>query len=241
MRCGLEATQTKCNRGASDGITGCQPGLSIDAPGHFLDPCQTVVNFFPEQDGLPHRIFPDRLGHTGGMIYAYSNVGHTDFVWLPSVLGDKITQVMMLFAVVLLVLGTMIRNPTSIVWPDAINDEYRGVIKITRHPIQWAIVLYAIAHLISNGDRASIVLFGTLDLVALLGTFAKDAKKRALNDPKWQSFLDSTSNIPFAALLSGRTNLASHDINYLALDIGIALYAGIYWLHAMVSGGLGLC
>ena len=98
----------------------------------------------------------------------------------------------MFFAIVLLVLGTMIRNPTSMVWPDAINDEYRGVIKIMRYPIQWSIMLYAIAHLIANADKASIVLFGTLGLVALLCTFAMDAKKRALNDPKWQSFLDST-------------------------------------------------
>jgi len=168
------------------------------------------------------------FGTLGAMIYTYSQVSHTDFVWLPSVPGYKIAKVIMLFAVVLLVLGTMIRNPTSMVWPDAINDEYRGVIKITRHPIQWSIVLYATAHLISNGDKASIVLFGTLGLVALLGTLAMDAKKHALNDPKWQSFLDSTSNIPFVALLSGRTRLASHDINYLALGIGITLYAAIY-------------
>ena len=180
------------------------------------------------------------FGTLEAMIYAYSDVSHTNFMWLPSALGFKISKAIMFFAVVLLVLGTMIRNPTSIVWPDAIDDEYRGVIKITRHPIQWSIVLYTIAHLISNGDKASIVLFGTLDLVALLGTRAMDAKKRALNDPKWQSFLDSTSNIPFAALLSGKTRLASHDINYLALGVGIALYAGIYWLHGMVSGGLGL-
>jgi uncharacterized membrane protein len=180
------------------------------------------------------------FGTLGAMIYAYSDVSHTDFVWLPSVLGYKCAKAIMFFAIVLLVLGTMIRNPTSMVWPDAINDEYRGVIKITHHPIQWSIMLYAIAHLIANGDKASIVLFGTLGLVALLGPFAMDAKKRALNDPKWQSFLDSTSNVPFAALISGRTRLASHDINYLAIVIGIALYTAICWLHSMVSGGLGL-
>jgi len=147
------------------------------------------------------------FGTLEAMIYAYSDVSHTNFMWLQSALGFKISKAIMFFAVVLLVLGTMIRNPTSMVWPDAIDDEYRGVIKITRHPIQWSIVLYTIDHLISNGDKASIVLFGTLDLVALL---------------------------------SGKTRLASHDINYLALGIGTALYAGIYWLHGMVSGGLGL-
>ena len=176
----------------------------------------------------------------GMMIYAYSGVVHTDFLWLPGAIAYKVSKVIMLLAVILLVMGAMTRNPTQVKMERAINDEFKGVLKITRHPIQWSIILYSVAHLIANGDQASIVFFGTLGLVSLLGTFAIDAKKRARYEPEWPRFFATTSSIPFVALLTGRTRLRGGDINYLALGVGVALYAVIYWLHDMVSGGLSL-
>ena len=145
-----------------------------------------------------------------------------------------------MFAVVLLVMGTMTRNPTAIKMESAINDDLQGTLKITRHPTQWAILLFSVGHLIANGDKASIVFFGTLGLVSFFGTFAMDARKKDPDNEDWQTFYARTSNIPFAALLSGRATIVKGDINFLAIGIGIALYGGIYWLHNMVSGGQSL-
>ncbi len=39
--------------------------------------------------------------------------------------------------------------------------------RLTLHPMLWGIALWGLAHLLSNGDRASVILFATLALFAL--------------------------------------------------------------------------
>ncbi len=157
----------------------------------------------------------------GGMVHVYGAVPHTDFIWAPSVIAAKANKTIMLLAIAFIVLGVMTKNPTAMKMEGAISDGARGVLKITRHPIQWGIMLFATGHIIANGDIASIVMFGTLALVSCLGTLAMDAKKRALDDPQWRSFYDATSNVPFIALISGKSRFSSADINYLALGVGV--------------------
>ena len=40
--------------------------------------------------------------------------------------------------------------------------------RFTRHPMLWGLVLWAIGHLLANGDKASLVLFGGLAVYGLL-------------------------------------------------------------------------
>ncbi len=54
----------------------------------------------------------------------------------------------------------------------------RGIVRITRHPFLWGVGLWAFVHLIVNGDLASVILFGSLLLLALGGTASIDAKRR---------------------------------------------------------------
>lgn len=176
----------------------------------------------------------------GAMIYAYAVIPHGTFLWSPTPTAYLIAKVIMMFALVLLSMGIMTRNPTAVKMESAVNDELRGVLKITRHPIQWAIILYVISHLIANGDEASVVFFGTLGLMSVLGTISMDARKRRGEEPGWATFFATTSNIPFVALATRRTRIAAGDISYLAIGIGLALYVIIYWLHDMVSGGQSL-
>lgn len=45
----------------------------------------------------------------------------------------------------------------------------KGVLyPIMRHPMLWATVIWSVAHLLVNGDRASLVLFGGIGIWALL-------------------------------------------------------------------------
>ncbi len=176
----------------------------------------------------------------GFMIYGYGNLPHVEFLWSPGPVAYGVTKVIMVFAMILLSMGIMTRNPTAVKMESAVNDELRGVLKITRHPIQWAIILYVAAHLIANGDRASVVFFGTLGLMSILGTISMDGRKRRQSEAGWEAFYSSTSNVPFAALLAGRARIVAGDISYVAIGIGLALYVGVYWLHDMVSGGQSL-
>ena len=176
----------------------------------------------------------------GAMIYFYAGIDHSDFIWLPNALSYKITKVILLLSIVLIVVGTMTKNPTAVKMEGAIDNELPGAVKITRHPLQWGILLFAIGHLIANGDQASIVFFGTLALLSAVGMFAMDKRKKANGSEKWQTFYENTSLVPFAAILSGKTTLKAAEINWLAVVIGVALYAAIYWFHSFVSGGTSL-
>ncbi|WP_396587109.1 NnrU family protein [Bermanella sp. R86510] len=63
----------------------------------------------------------------------------------------------------------------------------KGNIKrFTRHPMLWAIVLWSSTHLWLNGDRASILLFGSFlvySLFAMMSANARGAKKQSKRYP----------------------------------------------------------
>ena len=52
--------------------------------------------------------------------------------------------------------------------------------RFTRHPMLWGVVLWGVGHLLSNGDRASAILFGSFvaySLLAMLSANARGARK----------------------------------------------------------------
>ena len=67
-----------------------------------------------------------------------------------------------------------------------------------------------------------------------------DARKRKETDARWLSFMEKTSMVPFASLISGRLSFSASDIQWVAIVTGIVLYGVIYWAHAWVSGGVSL-
>lgn len=174
------------------------------------------------------------------MIYAYGKVPHADFIWYPSAIAYKVAKVLVLLAFLLLVTGIMTRNPTAVMQDSALDDGVHGMLKITRHPVQWAILIFAVGHIIANGDMASVLFFGTLAVLSFFGMLSMDARKRSEEDPRWQTFMESTSMVPFAAMLGGKAKFETSDLNWVALIVGLGLYAAVYWLHDMVSGGMSL-
>ncbi len=75
--------------------------------------------------------------------------------------------------------GFMARNPTAVGQESQIATvgQGTGLVRITRHPFQWAVVLWSVAHIIANGDVASLLFFGSLGTLSLAGTFLIDMKK----------------------------------------------------------------
>ena len=172
----------------------------------------------------------------GLMIYAYGSVPHHDYLWLPSQGLHLAASGLMLLSSVLLAMGLLSKNPTSVGMGSAVRQEIAGIFRITRHPVQWAFLLWAISHVLANGDVATLILAGTIGLVSGLGMLAIDARRRRGADADWQAFYQTTSTIPFAALLAGRTRLALGDLNWVAFVAGLALYAAFYWAHGTIAG-----
>jgi uncharacterized membrane protein len=134
--------------------------------------------------------------------------------------------------------GLLTPNPTSLrqegvaTRPDAV----RGILAITRHPFLWGVVIWSAMHLALNGDEASVVLFGTFFVLALLGPLSIDAKRKRKMGAAWDSFAARTSNVPFAAVFSGRVKPKWSEILDWRMAAAAVLFAIVLFAHARVIG-----
>ena len=141
-------------------------------------------------------------------------------------------------AFVLLACGVTARNPTAVGQESALRSarDPAGILRVTRHPVMWAIALWALVHLAVRGDAASVIFFGTFALLALAGTALIDARKRRTLGVEWTRFADVTSNVPFAAIVRGRNRLRPGEIGWWRLGLGLALYAVVLLAHPWLFG-----
>ena len=139
------------------------------------------------------------------------------------------------FAFVLLACGYW-RNPTMVGADKLLKSEdpARGVIRITRHPLMWAIMLWALTHVLARGDLKSLVFFGGLFVLAALGTVLIDHRKTA--NPDWARFAAATSNIPFLAIMQGRNRIVWREIGWLRPFAGLAAFVAFLTVHSSLFG-----
>jgi len=171
------------------------------------------------------------------LVVAYNHASHAQFVWAPSAALRHVPFVVMPFAFAFMLGGFMTRNPTAVGQEATVGQvgEGAGLLRITRHPFQWSVVMWAGAHMLANGDVASLLFFGSLGTLSLWGTFLIDAKKARTMGDAWAAFASVTSNVPFAAIVQGRNRVVVREL-IAPLVAGIVVYAIVLWGHAYVSG-----
>jgi uncharacterized membrane protein len=142
------------------------------------------------------------------------------------------------FAMILLVCGYTTRNPMAVRQEKYFHaaDPAPGILKVTRHPIMWAIALWALSHLAANGDTASLIFFGGLAALALLGMPLLDHRRAETLGATWGPFALTTSAIPFVAAIQGRAKPRLSEIGWWRIALGLALYAGALAAHGPVIG-----
>ncbi|BCX17027.1 MAG: denitrification regulatory protein [Geminicoccaceae bacterium] len=159
-------------------------------------------------------------------------------LWTPGPGLRHLPLLVMPFACLLLVCALSQRNPTALGQapdPDA-AEPARGIVRVTRHPMMWGVALWAIVHVLANGDLASLLFFGTFAVLALAGTVAIDVRRTAARPPGWGVFLQRTSNLPFLAILERRNRLVASEIGLPRLVAALALYVALVWLHPYLFG-----
>ncbi|MBI5128738.1 MAG: NnrU family protein [Rhodopseudomonas palustris] len=117
------------------------------------------------------------------------------------------------------------------------DPEQPGIVGIVRHPLLWAIALWAAAHAVPNGDLAHVLMFGFFALIALAGMAVIDRRRRRqLGVETWRRLAARTSFWPFAALVTGRFKPRSWRISLLRVAIGLAAWLTLLLLHPVVIG-----
>ncbi len=134
-----------------------------------------------------------------GLLTIIVGMIHREFVplWVPPMWGKQATVALMIPAVILLVAAEVPNN----------------IKRFTRHPMLWGISLWAGAHLLANGDLASLLLFGSFGGFALFDMWSANRR---------------------GAEKSSRVYPIARD--FLVVGIGCAVYAVLLFTHIYFTG-----
>ena len=171
----------------------------------------------------------------GWLVAAYNRAPYL-ITWGMLEWWKPIVIVLMLPATLLVVFGLTTPNPTSVAQEGTLGQPPRGIVRVTRHPFLTGVGLWALLHLIGNGDVASLVFFATWAIVALAGTVSIDAKRRRLLGAAWEPFAAQTSIVPFAAIAARRNRVTPREIGIWRWGLALLVYALMLGGHAQVIG-----
>ncbi len=179
--------------------------------------------------------------------FAYGGARGADgdaLFWVATPLTKAFQLVIQIVAFVFVVIGLTTRNPTSVAQESALDSPtvVSGMLRITRHPFLWGVAIWAVGHLLVNGNAASLILFGSMLILALVGTTSIDRKRKRMLGDKWDAFAAQTSNPPFAAILAGRQSFAHvpREIGWWRPTLAIAIYIAVIFGHPYAFGASAL-
>ena len=152
-------------------------------------------------------------------------------LWVPNIV--------MPFVCALIAFGIAAPNPFSIAGRGsaAFNSGRPGIAGITRHPLLLAITLWALAHMVPNGNLAHVLLFGLFAVFGIAGMVALDGRRRKQwGRELWAERAAKTSAIPFAALFAGRVGLRDLRLNPWRAVAALAVYVTLLGAHSHLIG-----
>ena len=169
------------------------------------------------------------------MIMAYAAAPEGKMLWNAGNAARYVGSALMMVAFVFLVSAYTSKNPTGIGMDRFIDDDSvsQGFLAITRHPLMWAIILWAFVHILNKATVNALIFFGGLGILAFGGTLLLDRKKAMTMPARWPNFASRTSNIPFLAIMQGRATLSLSRI-WWRVALGLMVFAAFYMFHAML-------
>ena len=149
------------------------------------------------------------------MAYNGALTGPNPLYWVAPLWALHLSPLIILVAALFAVIGVTTANPT------AVGAE---------------VAIWALWHLLINGDQASIIFFGTFALLALLGTFSIDDKRERKMGEAWRDFASKTSNPPFLAIVAGRNSLKPGELGWWRILAGLIVFGALFYGHLWAFG-----
>ena len=146
--------------------------------------------------------------------------------------------VLMPFALMLLVTGVTSPNPSLAGQEGRFRGGIQalGIFRVTRHPVQAGIALWALGHLLANGNTAALWFFGAMLTLAVGGSVSLDHRKTREKGEAWKAFARTTSLVPFVAIFRGHNAFHGREIGLWRPGLGLAIYAILIAIHANLFG-----
>jgi uncharacterized membrane protein len=117
------------------------------------------------------------------------------------------------------------------------KNEARGVLRITRHPMNMGISMWALAHLLANGTVGDVAFFGSFVVVGILGPYHMDARLKKTRGEDFIAFCKQTSVMPFSAILGRRNRLAIDELSFPLAFIAVVVFVVLTIFHSRLFGG----
>lgn len=171
------------------------------------------------------------------MILAYINAP-IDIIWRTPPALLWLPAVTMPIAVFLIVCGLSTPSPTlaGTKLDEPGPDLTRGIMRVTRHPFLNGMSLWALVHLIVNGDSRSVILFAGMLILSAGGMWHIDKRREFHYGADWGPVMLTTSAVPFGALLTRRTTMDWAGIGWWRVLLSIAIYLALVAAHPFVMG-----
>ena len=175
----------------------------------------------------------------GWMILAYPGADAVP-LWIAPAWWWAAASAIMLLASILLI-GSLVRNP-AFPHPGAEKHSSRaatGVFAITRHPMNWSFILWALVHLSVWGTPRNIIVAGGILILAFFGSIGQDRKKVAALGESWRGWQGRTSFVPFGALLRGKVRWSAAKPGWIALAGGFVFWIVVTGFHVPLASPFG--
>ena len=134
----------------------------------------------------------------GLMIFGWRSA-QAEFVYDPPVWGRHLNMLLMIIAIYLI----------------GVAQGKSRVKQWIRHPMLTGVLIWAVGHLLANGDNRSLVLFGGLGLWALISIFTVSRNEGAWVKP---------------------SEVATPGREVISLVIALVLYAILFGAHRFIAG-----
>lgn len=215
-------------------MTGFITALSVFLLAHTLPAATGVRGRLIERFGKKRYILFYSIFSTALLIWLIWAALDAPYVelWQPGLATLIFPIIAMLLASILLTSAVLRPNPVSIAFINKPLLPGTGILTLIRHPLIWALFLWAASHAIANGDLVSLILFGGLALFSLSGK--KILETRAKNNLSAEEFTNAM------ALANGpivpRMMKALDGTVFIEVILGIVLYISILYAHEPVIG-----
>ncbi|BDA85401.1 NnrU protein [Aureimonas sp. SA4125] len=172
------------------------------------------------------------LASVGALAWMFQAALTMEFValWEPSAWQGWVTLVTAPVGLFLVLAGLFSINPLSITVRSG-EGALGAITALTRHPVLWGFWLWAVGHMVPNGDLRAFVLFGSLALFAAGGIAMTERRSRKRLGRDWARLAAGTSIVLFAALASGRARLG---VDRVMVAAAVSTALSTLWL---LSGG----
>lgn len=148
---------------------------------------------------------------------------------------EHLSSVLMFLAFSLLFCG--FANPSPMGMVSATPKAY-GIIRITRHPMNMAFALFGLAHLLTNRLASDWIFYLGFVLYGILGAMHQDRRKIREGGTAFRTFVESTSILPFMAIVGGKQSFKFGELSKKALVAAVIVTVLARILHPAIRSQL---